>query len=137
MTTISTTPPTILPTAPFLLTAGTKTKTIFWKTNYNNKMACAAFVHIDLAPKQRPLRKTLEETSIEIYTEDNSHPPVKALLYDLLFMPFEQVSDYLAFASNGMTAMELANFMFETHHPNFSWKTEVTVYFYRKYSPSS
>ena len=108
----------------------TTVKVVNWDTNFNNKMCNDAFVHIDLAPRQRPSRKVLDDSIIEICTNDNSHEPVRKRLYDLLFMPYQKVSCLLALCSHGMTDMQLANYMFDKHGPGFSWTTEICVYFY-------
>ncbi len=109
-------------------------KTITWETNFNNKMVCDAFVHIDIAPRRKPLHSELDRTIVEIRTADQSHPPTKNRLYDMLFIPFKELSDQLAFSSHGMTAMELANYFFNKHQSeNFSWNTEVAIYFYLKF----
>ena len=111
----------------------TQKRVITWATNYNNKMGCRAFVHIDLAPDRKPIRSEVERTIIEIRTADQSHPPVKKRLYDMMFIPFQQVTDQLAFSSHGMTASQLAEFLFNEYHPNFNWTTTVCIYFYQEW----
>jgi hypothetical protein len=40
----------------------------------------------------------------------------------------------MAWVSHGLTAMELADFLFDKYHPDFSWTTEVSIYFYLSFS---
>lgn len=89
-------------------------------------------VHIDLAPFKRPLRSDLESTVIEIYTADQSHPPIKAILFDMLFIKLNRVSCLMTMASHGMDEMEFVNFMFEKYPGKMDMQTEVAVYYYKK-----
>jgi hypothetical protein len=51
------------------------TKTVFWPTNFNNKLHGAAMIHLDLAPWDSIPERALANTIIEIVTQDNSYPP--------------------------------------------------------------
>lgn len=107
-------------------------RTITWSTNYNNKMGCDGMVHIDLAPFKKPIRSELENTIIEIYTSDQSHPPIKAVLFDMLFLKLNKVSCMMTMASHGLDEIEFVNFMFDKYPEKMDMNTELAVYFYKK-----
>lgn len=126
--------------APTLFTASPATgnwqpvtiKTITWATNFNNKLGCEAMVHIDLAPFKKPVRSELEATMIEIYTADQSHPPVKARLFDLLFVQLRKVSCLMTLPSHGMDEVQFARYMLDRYPDKLSLDSEVVVYYYKK-----
>jgi hypothetical protein len=119
---------------------------VTWETNFNHKLGCKAFIHVDLAPSNANisminknhvqvtedfiLRKQVVDKLIEIRTADKSHPAVKAYVKDMLLIPYQRISDMIAWSSHGMNDMDLANYFFNKYHPDFSWTTEMAVYFY-------
>lgn len=104
---------------------------ITWETNYNQKLACRAFTHIDLPPMRTPTRDQLQGTLIEICTADQSHPPVYAHIHDLMLLPMHRVNCWLAWHSHGMNEKDFADYMFtQHHHRGFNWNTLLAVYFY-------
>ena len=106
-----------------------KTVPVRWKTNYNNKMDCPSFVHIDYAPENIPLRSDLDTTVIEISTEDGSHSPIFKRVYDMVIFTAEYLNDAFVFSSHGITAMELFKVMAEKRS-SFTLKSKVCIYFY-------
>ena len=106
-------------------------KVIQWETNYNNKMHCFSFPHVDLAPKSLPIRSKLESTIIEIRTKDNSHNPIKRVVYDLLIIKVKELNDMMAMMSHDMTASDLIDHLFEIHGNNFSLDASLCIYFYQ------
>lgn len=112
------------------------TRTVTWETNYNNKMGCAGFVHIDLAPSKKPVRSEVEKTVIEIYTADKSHPPIKAIVFDMFFFKLKNVNCFISLASHGLDEMEFVNFMFEKYGDKINMNTEVAVYYYKRVAAS-
>jgi hypothetical protein len=109
-------------------------KVITLETNFNNKLGCPAFIHIDLSPVKYPLRQELENRIIEIRTKDNSFPPVQVRVDNIQTVTFQQINDMMAWVSHAKTAMQLADFLFNKYHPDFSWTTEVSIYFYLSFS---
>jgi hypothetical protein len=108
-------------------------KPIKWLTNYNGKLGCAAFLHIDLAPTKFPPRRSLDEIVFEISTEDHSHPPVKAKLFDMLPLNLWQVGDCVTLASHGINADQFFNFLREQHPKlRIDGTTPVVIYQYVK-----
>jgi hypothetical protein len=77
-------------------------KVITWETNFNNKLGCPAFIHIDLSPVQYPLRQELENRIIEIRTKDNSFPPVQVRVDNIQTVTFQQINDMMAWVSHGL-----------------------------------
>ncbi|MDH7463992.1 hypothetical protein QEG73_22005 [Chitinophagaceae bacterium 26-R-25] len=105
-------------------------KTITLATNFNNKMACKAFVHIGLAPG--PLKVSdLESTEIEIRTTDDSHPPVLAQLVDLCRLDLDKMPNAFTWQSHGMSSFDF--FKWFTHqYQDVNGGTAMAVYFYKK-----
>lgn len=102
-----------------------------WRTNFNNKMACDWIVHIDLAPTAPPQRAWMDETVIEIRTEDQSHPSIERKLDDMLIMELQQINDYLSYPSHGMGAISLINHFYVEYPERMNPKTKMAVYYYK------
>ena len=109
-------------------------KKIVWPTNYNNKLFCDAFLHVDLAPAQKPTYRILDNTIIEIETADASHEPVKVKVYDMLFIHPDRLPDSFALASHGITAKELQESLFKTYGDLVVKQRGLGVYFYKRIS---
>lgn len=105
-------------------------KVITFKTNYNNKLACQCFPHIDIAPAGGIPESKLNDTIIEIRTADNSHPPVKTKLINLIRLKLWQVSDALSYPSHGMDSTAFQEWMIT--HNDISFDKSMAVYFYQK-----
>lgn len=101
------------------------------RTNYNNKLDCLCFCHIDAAPG-KPITETDLSTAVfEIRTVDNSHPPVKARLINLLRVPLKGLTDHLTLPSHGMNANEYYDWIL-SHKPNYDCDSQMAVYFYKR-----
>jgi hypothetical protein len=105
-------------------------KVITFKTNYNNKMDCKCFPHIDIAPVGGIPESKMEETVIEIRTADNSHAPVKTKLVNLLRLPLWQINDALTYPSHGVDSTTFQEMMVVDNHADFS--KSMAVYFYER-----
>lgn len=108
------------------------TKTLVWETNYNNKLVCDAFIHLDLAPGKIPVRSSVEEMIFEIRTDDQSHPSIETKLYDIQLFPLLQVTDCLALASHGITAAAFNEFLHTKYSVDIIKHRGVALYFYVK-----
>jgi hypothetical protein len=106
------------------------TKIITFQTNYNNKMGCECFTHIDVAPASRIPESRLEDTTIEIRTADQSHPPVKAKLIDLIRIPLGGITDYLTYPSHGVDSRSFQDKMVTENQ--FTREKQMAVYFYKR-----
>lgn len=106
-------------------------KTIYLPTNYNNKLACHCFIHIDLAPLGPVIESKIETTPIEIRTSDNSHPPVTVKLNDLLRLPLNDVAAIFTWPSHGMDKLGYISHLL-LQKPNINNSTPMAVYFYKK-----
>jgi hypothetical protein len=82
-------------------------------TNFNNKLSCPNFIHLDVAPPHGIPESVLNETVYEIVTEDDSHPPVKAKLVDLARIELGKVSDVITWQSHGMNTVEYFSYLIE------------------------
>src|SRR3982750_828458 len=89
--------------APEVATTSTTTapvvKEITWPTNYNNKLGCAGFIHLDLAPRKMPLRSIAEAMVFKIITADGSHPPVCYQLINIMKLEVNNVREAYTLAS--------------------------------------
>jgi phosphoribosyl-ATP pyrophosphohydrolase len=108
------------------------TKTLFWETNYNNKLDCNAFLHIDLAPAALPIRSKVEQTEFIIETKDSSHTPVITEIYDYSFFPVKNITDCLALASHGMITTNLIRELEKKYSKELLEQRGVGLYFYIK-----
>lgn len=104
---------------------------ITWDTNYNNKLQCQAFIHIDLAPTTIPQRDKVEGITIEIATADGSHPTIKAQLLDMLFFKISQCPNAYTLPSHGLTNTDFCHYILNKHK-NLSFNSQLAVYYYQK-----
>jgi len=108
-----------------------KTKLITWLTNYNNKLKCDSFIHVDIAPPNTLTWQKIEESNYQIETLDNSHPPVIVELLDIQIFPFHKIPNWYTYTSHGINEEEFAQMMFKKYQ-NFSWDTQTALYLYKK-----
>jgi hypothetical protein len=106
-------------------------KKITIATNFNNKLSCSKFVHLAEAPEKGIAEKHLRETTIEITTEDGSHPPVQTRLVDLCRLPLYQLTNIFTYQSHGMTSNEFVRW-FEMKNRKTSPLTAMALYYYEK-----
>jgi hypothetical protein len=105
-------------------------KIINLKTNYNNKLHCNCFPHIDLAPAAGVRESLIENTVFEIRTVDGSHPPVKTKLVTLIRIPLWKISDALSYPSHGIDSVSFQEKMVAEN--SFTHDKEMAVYFYQR-----
>jgi hypothetical protein len=106
-------------------------KTIYLPTNFNNKLACDFFIHIDEAPRSGIPESKLENTVIEIRTSDNSHPPVKTKMKDIIRLPLGDLSSALTWQSHGIDSIGFVKTTIQ-HKPKLNIKSPMAVYFYQR-----
>jgi hypothetical protein len=104
-------------------------KVIKWETNLNGKLGCTGMVHIDKAPAQPIPERDLDDTVIEIQTLDNSYPPVKYILRDLLRLPLHEVRSIMSVPSHGMDSFEFAKW-FMNRNETGDTCYPVAIYYY-------
>ena len=105
-------------------------KNITWDTNFNGKMGCGHFVHIDLAPQKMPSRKELEEARFTIHAKDQSHQPVQVQVEAIIPFRLAELSNIHSWPSHGVDAAQLIETM---HLRNPVTKdTRIAVYYYKK-----
>jgi hypothetical protein len=96
-------------------------------TNYNNKLDCQIFIHI-----QKPMNDGVAPASIfTIRTADKSHDPVKARIIDSVHQPLKSLSTVFTYLSHGITAEQFRAEM-KTKVPGVNDDTILAVYFYQK-----
>ena len=105
-------------------------KRIYWPTNFNNKLSCKSFIHIDKAPEGLvPVSKWGCE--VTICTKDNSHPPVVAILHSMIGGTIDEICyDSNTFASHGMDRDSFREY-WKTTHPEHEKGNRMAVYFYK------
>lgn len=106
-------------------------KILQFKTNYNNKLSCQNFIHIDLAPRQRIPESRLSSTIYEIRCLDGSTEPVRAQLLDLARIPLNNISNVLTWQSHGMLASDFKRW-FMQNGKGINQNTEMAIYFYSR-----
>ena len=104
-------------------------KTIYFKTNYNNKLATQAFLHIDVAPKDPIPESVIQNTQVEIRTADNSHPPVKAKLMDLLRLNLCDLAYIHTLPSHGLDTVPFIEKLMK-ENPELKPTSPMAVYYY-------
>lgn len=108
--------------------------TIYWQTNFNNKLACKCFLHIDLAPRTTIPEPKFDKIEVEIRTSDNSHPPVSAKLKDILRLPLKDIAAVFTWPSHGMSYFDFIGFLMTQAYVNTD--TPMAIYFYEKLTPT-
>lgn len=106
-------------------------KTIYFQTNYNNKLACNSMIHIDLAPQQSIAESKLTSLEFEIRTSDNSHPPVMFKVVDLIRIPLTDIGDLMTWQSHGMNSDEYLSWLLNENQAITIYST-MAVYFYKR-----
>jgi rRNA processing protein Gar1 len=112
------------------------TRTSRLATNFNNKLCCPFFIHLDVAPAQGIPESVLNETIYTIVTEDDSHPPVKAKLVDLARLELGKVSDVITWQSHGMTTQQYLSYL-EERGTEIKSEDKMSVYLFQQIHPSS
>ena len=108
-----------------------KKVSVLWPTNINGKMNCHGFIHIGLYPVVHPGYRALENTVIEIRTEDDSHEPILVELLDIQELLPNQVREYFTMPSHGMTELEFANYFWQLNEAKLG-EMRIGLYRYRK-----
>jgi len=103
-------------------------KKITFKTNYNNKMDCAGFIHIAPAPAT-PVPESKLNQAVFIETEDRSHPGKTFRLTDFLRIPLRELRSVFTVPSHGLEAEQfIVNYI--AANPAAFLETEMAIYFY-------
>jgi hypothetical protein len=111
-------------------------KTVNFRTNYNNKLACPYFIHLDIAPARGSVPESvLDNTLIVISTMDGSHAPVRTRLHDLSRFPLKDLHDNLVLLSHGMTKDKFLDLLLAKK--GVTLDTELAVYYYHQVEVSS
>jgi len=105
-------------------------KTITWDTNFNGKLACNRFTHIDLAPEKQPTMQTLEETTITIQVADKSHTPIVVKIESIIPFTLGELSNIHTWPSHGMNTSDFINWQHEKN--KIRNDTMLAVYYYKK-----
>ena len=105
-------------------------RTLYFQTNYNNKLACGAFLHLDRAPKDGIPESRLNQV-FEIRTADNSFPPIKARLFSLTRIILGRMADCFSLPSHGKNAADFIEW-WKLQNPDDNESLAMAVYYYKK-----
>jgi len=109
------------------------TKTIFFSTNFNNKLHSRVMVHIDRAPSPTIVisESLLASMVYEIQTQDTSYPPSKWQLVDLLRIPLGDLSNIITWPSHGMDYFDFYKWVKDLQ-VDANAETVMAIYYYKK-----
>lgn len=107
-------------------------KTIVWETNFNGKMACDRFPHVDFAPGKLPSSDELDKSVFQIKTADSSHPPVMVKIEHIIPFKLTELSNIHTWPSHGMDTSEFIEMQHRKKVTNR--ETLFAVYYYRRVS---
>jgi len=109
------------------------TKTLFFSTNFNNKLHSSVMVHIDKAPSPTTVitGSMMAEMIFEIQTQDTSYPPSKWQLVDLLRIPLGQLSNVITWPSHGMDYFDFYQWV-KKIQVDANAETLMAIYYYKK-----
>jgi hypothetical protein len=105
-------------------------KTIVWDTNFNGKLDCNRFAHIDLAPEKMPTDKVLEDTVVQISVADKSHAPVEAKIAHIVPFRLAELTNLHTWFSHGMDTSEFINY--QHIKKKVTADTMLALYYYKK-----
>ncbi len=111
-----------------------KTKKISLQTNYNGKLACDRFIHVDVAPSRAITETELRETVFEIHTADESHPPVFAQVDDMCRITLQELlntNTVFTWCSHAMDTREFGRWILAIND-RITPATQLAVWFYLK-----
>lgn len=103
------------------------------KTNYNGKMACRRFLHIDLAPARRITETEMNEKQFLVKTDDGSHQPITVRMIDLSRLRVHDLNNTYTSLSHGMDKEEYLQHL-KANRKNITPDTELGIYFYEQIS---
>ena len=95
--------------------------------NYNNCLACDAFVYIHFAPAGSIPEKDLEK----IYYTKNGDQEFYSQIVDVQRFKFSRMPSLATFQATGMEGLEWCKWWLE-QFPNTQEDTEMAVYYYKK-----
>ena len=104
---------------------------ITFLTDFNHKMACDFFLHIDLAPRSPLPESDVLKAVIEITAADGSHAPIRVKMIDLCRLELGGIFNLATYASHGMDYYDFYAF-FKSKYPQADATTAVAIYSYQK-----
>jgi hypothetical protein len=107
-------------------------KNIQFATNFNGKLSCHRFAHIDLAPAAPVSMAAIQAAIIQITVADNSHPPVVVKLDSIVPFKLAELSNIHTWPSHGMDTAEFMEWQHIHMKGGLRKETMLAVYYYRK-----
>lgn len=97
------------------------------RTNFNHKLDCDLFIHIQVAQSTGIPGSTI----IEMSTADGSHPPVLVSVIDSVRQKLKDLSSSYIYLSHGIDREKFVDLVMKAD-PSLTEDTEMVVYFYKK-----
>lgn len=104
--------------------------TLRFATNYNGKLNCQKFIHIDRAPSTGIPESRLHQEYL-IHCKDGSAPAQLFKLVDLARIELGQLNKAITWQSHGMEADAFRNW-YRLHNAGSYNKTMMAIFFYEK-----
>jgi len=104
---------------------------ITFLTDFNHKMSCDFFLHIDLAPRSPLPESDVLKAVIEITAADGSHAPIRVKMIDLCRLELGALFNIITYASHGMDVYDFYDF-FKNKNPKADATTPLAIYSYQK-----
>lgn len=103
---------------------------LVWATNFNNKLDCKAFFHLELIKERLPRHHQNKDRIYLIETADGSHAPVRAIIYDILPFQLKHISDFHCMSSHGQTAIAFTNDLFNLYGETLTFNHWMALYYF-------
>lgn len=107
-------------------------KLITWDTNFNGKLDCNMFVHVDVAPAVLPSERAMADTIFQIQVSDNSHEPVQAKVVCIAPFRVAEILNMQTWPSHGMYTADLLTYLYTRKKVRITPDTMLAVYYYSK-----
>lgn len=104
---------------------------LFMDTNFNHKLDCDIFLHLDRPPKENIPFAELQKLEVIAKAKDGSHPGTKRKLVDIAYCSFGSIPNLVTYASHGMDKLEYYLWL-QRKDPSVNSETKMAIYFYQK-----
>jgi len=107
---------------------------IKFEKNYNGKLHCDYFYHIDLPPKKEITQKTADQTIVEISVEDESIKPQHFILEGWFELDLnKKIGNFFPYLSHAMTEDEFLTHVFSKYPKTMQNTTCLYCYLYKRF----
>lgn len=107
-------------------------RTVKLRRNYNHKLSCDRFIHIDEPPPADIPKEVLEKTMFVIHTTDGSHPPVKKKIQWITTFRLGELTALHTWLSHGMDTTEFIEFLHLEKKLHVNPDLQLAIYYYKE-----